>query len=297
MKAGVTANLFALDALSSLGLQLTGRVVVQSVIEEESTGNGTISAFHRCPRTDAVLIPEPSREKLVRANVGVLWFRIKVRGIPAHVREAGVGANAIDATICLVQALQVYERRRNEERFRRPLFQGVDPPIVFNPGLIKGGEWASSVPTNCSFDGRISFFPDETVAAAKSGLEGVIAAAAAGHPFMCAAPPTIEWNGFLADGYSLSPGSDAEEKLAQAHEEVVGEKLADTVSGAYLDARVFANHGIPTFTYGPYSERGHGVDERVSLPSLKRVTTTIALFLARWCGAARLEHGEKRSRP
>ena len=31
---------------------------------------------------------------LVRANVGVLWFRVHVRGLPVHVRNAGAGANA-----------------------------------------------------------------------------------------------------------------------------------------------------------------------------------------------------------
>ena len=38
-------------------------------------------------KADAVLIPEPEDEKLVRANVGVLWFQIEVRGVPVHVRE------------------------------------------------------------------------------------------------------------------------------------------------------------------------------------------------------------------
>ena len=37
-------------------------------------------------RADAALIPEPEDEKLVRANVGVLWFQIEMRGYPVHVR-------------------------------------------------------------------------------------------------------------------------------------------------------------------------------------------------------------------
>ena len=38
-------------------------------------------------KADAVLIPEPGEAILVRANVGVLWFQVEVRGIPVHVRE------------------------------------------------------------------------------------------------------------------------------------------------------------------------------------------------------------------
>jgi acetylornithine deacetylase len=33
------------------------------------------------------------------------------------------------------------------------------------------------------------------------------------------------------------------------------------------------------------AENAHALDERVSLPSLLRVTKTIALFAAEWCGA------------
>ena len=40
--------------------------------------------------------------------------------------------------------------------------------------------------------------------------------------------------------------------------------------------------------YGPYSEGIHGFDERVSLSSIKRITGTIALFIADWCGVERI---------
>ena len=53
----------------------------------------------------------------------------------------------------------------------------------------------------------------------------------------------------------------------------------------YLDAALYMNHsGIPALTYGPLTRNIHGIDECVNLPSLLRVTRTIALFTARWCG-------------
>ena len=42
MKAGAAANIFALDALRRIGLQPAATVYVQSVVEEESTGNGAL---------------------------------------------------------------------------------------------------------------------------------------------------------------------------------------------------------------------------------------------------------------
>jgi len=93
----------ALDALRTLGYQPAATVYIQSVTEEECTGNGALSALQRGYRADAALIPEPEDDKLVRANTGVIWFQVKVRGVPVHVREAGAGANAIEAAIRSVE--------------------------------------------------------------------------------------------------------------------------------------------------------------------------------------------------
>ena len=64
-----------------------------------------------------------------------------------------------------------------------------------------------------------------------------------------------------------------------------GEELQTFMSPAYLDARVYALYDkIPSLCYGPIGRDIHGSDERVSLASVKRVTTAIALFIADWCG-------------
>ena len=59
MKAGLAANLFVLDALSRVGFQPAAPVYVQSVTEEECTGNGALSALVRGYQADAAIIPEP----------------------------------------------------------------------------------------------------------------------------------------------------------------------------------------------------------------------------------------------
>src|SRR3989440_2763268 len=38
-------------------------------------------------------------------------------------------------------------------------FKAVTHPINFNPGIIKGGDWASSVPAWCDVDCRIAILP------------------------------------------------------------------------------------------------------------------------------------------
>lgn len=159
MKAGAAANIFALDALRRIGLQPAATVYVQSVVEEESTGNGALQTYLQGYTADAVLIPEPMDEMLVRANIGVLWFQVQVRGVPVHVREMGVGANAIDAANRVIGALREMEADWNAETGDHPHFENDPHPINLNIGKIEGGDWASSVPSWCTIDCRLSVYP------------------------------------------------------------------------------------------------------------------------------------------
>ncbi len=285
MKAGCAANLFALDALRRLGWQPAATVTVQSVVEEESTGNGALMTHLRGYVADAVLIPEPMSEKLVRANVGVLWFEIAVRGVPVHVREMGEGANAIDAAYRIIADLRGLEAEWNERRSAHPLFAHEAHPLNLNVGKIEGGDWASSVPSWCRVSCRIAMFPGVAARDAMREVTERVAAFARADRFLANTPPVVTFDGFQAEGYVQHSGTEAEAVLGRAHLEATGTALQSAVSTAYLDARVYALYDtIPTLCYGPTSRNIHGVDECVSLSSLKRVTTAMALFIAEWCG-------------
>jgi len=285
MKAGHAANLFALDALRRLNLQPAATVYVQSVVEEESTGNGALMTHLRGYRADAVLIPEPEDEKLVRANAGVLWFQVEVRGHPVHVRQMGAGANAIDAAYRVIGALRELEAAWNERRHGIAHFESEEHPINLNIGRIEGGDWASSVPAWCRLDCRIAIYPGTSAQSAAKEIEAAVSSFSRQDRFLANNPPRVTFNGFFAEGYVLEPGSEAETVLGRAHEAATGEALQSFVTAGYLDARVHALYDrVPALCYGPISQNIHGFDERVSLASVKRCTTAMALFVAEWCG-------------
>ncbi|KUL94072.1 acetylornithine deacetylase [Bosea sp. WAO] len=285
MKAGGTANLFCLDALRRIGLQPAATVYVQSVVEEESTGNGALMAHLRGYKADAVLIPEPEEEMLVRANTGVLWFQVEVRGVPMHVREMAAGANAIDAAYRVIGALRGLEEELNREKAGREHFEEIAHPINLNIGKIEGGDWASSVPCWCRIDCRIGLYPGVIAEELARRIEAAVLAYARGDKFLANNPPKLSFNGFYSEGYVLEPGSEAEAVLGRAHQASTGKPLKSFMTPGYLDTRVYALYDkIPALCYGPISENIHAFDERVSLASLKRITGTMALFVAEWCG-------------
>src|SRR4029450_10070747 len=111
------------------GLKPTARIHFQSVIEEESTGVGALSTLQRGYRADACFIPEPTGETMIRSQVGVIWFRLKVRGFPVHVFEAGAGSNAIMAAYHLIHSLQKLEADWNERAKADRPFKARSPPL------------------------------------------------------------------------------------------------------------------------------------------------------------------------
>jgi acetylornithine deacetylase len=287
MKAGLSAAVFALDAISAAGLALQGPVQIQSVVEEEITGNGAATALARGYRADAILIAEPTDEQLVRANSGVLKFAITVHGVPTHPREPESGRSAIDLALSLVAHLKRLEQQWIAERLSHPLFAPIANPVALTVGTIVGGEWIASVPSECRIEGRVGFYPGEDPQARARKFERFVAEATSNDAaFQGGTPPLVEWVGHTQAGYELAPGSDAERSLAVAHRLVnEGRDLSSYVMTAYLDSAVFAVHaGMPALVYGPIAENVHASDERVSLSSLLRVTKSIALFAADWCG-------------
>ena len=67
MKAGLVGCLAALDRPRADRIPAGGGCDVQSVVEEECTGNGALACLARGYRADAVLIPEPMENRLIRA--------------------------------------------------------------------------------------------------------------------------------------------------------------------------------------------------------------------------------------
>lgn len=290
MKAGLAANLFALDALRSLGVAPAADLIYQSVVEEECTGNGALACLARGYRADAVLIPEPFEEKLATAQLGVIWAQVHLKGRPTHVAYAGSGANAIEAAVPLIAALHKLEERWNAPGHRHAAYEHMHHPINLNIGKIEGGDWASSVPAWCVFDMRIAIFPGQDVEAAKANITETILDAARQNDFLRNALPEILWHGFHAEGYALSDdhsdrAAAAIGALETAHRAVTGAALDRTPITATTDARFFGLYAdTPALVYGPRAEAIHGFNERVELESIRRITQSTALFIADWCG-------------
>ncbi len=285
MKSGVACMVFAMDAIRAAGFEPAADVYIETVTEEESTGNGALSTLLRGYRAEAALVPEPTGHTITRTQTGTIWFRLRVRGVPVHVAVAQDGSNAIMSAYVLIQALYDHTKKLNEAARGNAWYADIKDPIKFNPGIIRGGDWASSTPAWCEVDCRIGLVPGTTPEEAMAGIEATVRAAAKGDGFMANNPPEIVWTGFQTDPYVLEPGSDAEATLAAAHAEIHGGEMPARRTTAVNDARYYGLYfDIPGLCYGPKGEGAHAFDERTSIEELRKCTLTIANFISKWCG-------------
>jgi acetylornithine deacetylase len=280
MKAGLAAIVGAVRGLRRLGVEPRAAVDLQSVVEEECSGNGAVQCVIDGRRADAVIVTEPTSLAIWNSQVGVLWFQVVVRGRPAHAGSAPAGRNAIEPSLGLIAALRALETELNEEP--PAPYDSYEHPINLNVGIIRGGDWPSTVAAECVLHCRLAHYPGTPVESLRTRVEDTIAAAAAE---LEGFEIHVRYDGFACDGYTLDPESPLVAELGAACERATGARPELYASTATTDARTFQLFGeSPAVCLGPHAEAVHGIDERVLLPSVLQTAQALALFIQEWCG-------------
>jgi acetylornithine deacetylase len=287
MKSGIAAMVYAVRALREAGVRLRGDLALVTVIEEECTGNGALSALDRGYSADAAIIPEPLGRTALEAQVGVTWARIAVRGQGAHAERASAAQNAVIKAARVIEAVRDVEARANRERERPPQFAGHEHPLNYNVGIIRGGDWTSSVPEACTLEVRLGLFPGEDMRAVQDEFRAQLLAAVADDPWLAEHPPDVTFYAFQADGCVIPRDTPIVGALAAAHRELAGGELELLSFTGTTDARFFnLFYDTPCTCYGAVGGNLHAPDEWVDLDSVREVTKVLALTAIDWCGAA-----------
>ena len=204
MKGGVAAILAVLRALATSGAAdaLGGEVVAAFVPSEEDGGQGMLAAIRAGVTGDLAVIAEPSNLDVVVAHAGALTFRLTVPGRAAHASQRREGVSALDKLWVLARALEADEARRNAAE-TDPLMTVLGLPYPTILGMVRGGDWASTVIDRVVADGRYGVRLGQTTAEAEDELRACIAEACAGDPFLRDQPATVE---FVGGRFGSTPG-------------------------------------------------------------------------------------------
>ncbi|QQK77525.1 ArgE/DapE family deacylase [Salicibibacter cibarius] len=283
MKAGITAMIFAYKAIISAGYKPGADFMIQSVVDEERTGNGALATLNKGYTADGALIPEPFGLKAAKAQVGSLWFRIN---IDTALKDKNINqvVNAVERSQLIISALQEYEKLMNE-RPKHDAFKDMPHPVDINIGRFHAGDFPSNVPVKAVMEGRVGLYPGQSINAVKKELREWVLEAADEDPWLSKQPPEITFFGFHAEGVEMDDQSPFFKTLDDAHETVLQQPAERNVLSSTTDARFFnLYYDTPATCYGPEGGNFHEIDEWVDLDSVKQVTKVYAEFLSQWCG-------------
>lgn len=283
MKGTKAAMFTVLKAFKELGLHLRGDLILQSVIEEESGGAGSLACSLRGYRADAAIIPEPSGFSICPAQQGATWFRVRVPGLSAHGGQRYMGVSAIENFVQLFPAVLDVEAELNS-RYANPLYADVPIPFTINVGTVRSGGWPSTVPEEVLFEGRMGVPPGLSLKAARAWLEKGLAEAAGKDPWLVEHPPQVEWWGAFWGSAQIEATHPIVRAAERAFSSIRGEapQIAGTPWGT--DARMLTELAqTPTLIFGP-GVKAHCPDESLAIADLHSYAKMLALILIDWCG-------------
>jgi acetylornithine deacetylase len=287
MKGGWLAIYAALRALKTVGYEPAGDLIFQSVVEEEGGGtHGTLATFLSGETGDAMIIPEPLWSHLVIGHPGILYFRIELDGHSVHAALGHHGVSALFEIMPIIEALRALDEERARD-LHLELFErlpGADGQSVhLNIGALQAGDWPSTVPGQAILEGRVSYLPFEKTEDVMERIIQTIRTAAQSE-WLQEHPPRITWPGWRGKPWLQYPHHPFVQHAREAIGAERGELPELAADTAGLDARFAGEFGIPCVVFGCDGENLHGIDEWVSLSSVKVVARSLVRLIDSWSG-------------
>ena len=143
MKAGVAAMLMATRAVKQSGAVLKGNLLFAGTAGEEIESMGARELVREQKLDDVgfMVIGEPTANRVITAEKGVLWLELQAKGQTAHGSMPHLGVNAIAHMSRLLEALQAEEIPYEAH----PLLGD----FTMNIATIEGGVKTNVVPDAC----------------------------------------------------------------------------------------------------------------------------------------------------
>ncbi len=290
MKAGITAAIYAAEAIRRAGIPLVGSVEVSGTVDEESGGfagmawlahHGRVSA----ERTDAVIITEPTNtDRIYIGHRGVYWFEVTTRGRIAHGSMPFLGVNAIEHMGVI---LDLVRRELKPILAARTTAVPVKPDdarhATLNINGIEGGQPIDGIQTPCVadlcraiFDRR--FLVEEGFEATRAEIVSLLEQAARATPHLL-----YELRDLMVVHPVQTPqGASVVSSLERSIAQVMGRPATIAASpGTYDHKHVDRIAGVPNcVAYGPgILDLAHQPDEYCDIADLVHSTKVLALSI------------------
>lgn len=282
MKGGLIAMYMAVKALKDLNICLKGDIIFQSVVDEESTGNGTLMCIAKGYTGDGGIIGECTNLEIQTAHRGVQFLRVKTTGLSGHAAQRQKLVNANDKMILIYNSLMECERTERVIK-KHPM---LSSPTI-NVGMIHGGDAPHIVPDKCEINCDVKYLPSEKGKEVREIINKYIYNAIKKDQWLQQNPPEIDWL-LDADPSELSKDHPIVISLKKAYINVIGKKPIFSGLQGCADMRHLIKRGnTPTILFGPGNiDSAHHVDEYVEINNIITASKIFAQLILDWCQTA-----------
>ncbi|MGO9646120.1 MAG: M20 family metallopeptidase [Candidatus Bathyarchaeia archaeon] len=290
MKAGAAAIVSACHALIDSKLDLAGDLIVETVLDEEINGMGTVSCVERGYKADGAIIPEPSDLNLWLGCRGILWGRLMIEGRSGHAdlynpNSEGDAVNAIEKAVPILQGIWKLGAEWRLSKMKHPLLS--IPRII--PTIIRGGDFWATVPDRCEIEMDVQYLPSDRDgngygSKVEKEIENCVREHSASDSWLRDHPPKLNWVMDLPP-FEIERNNSLVQNVLEAAN---GLSLETKVTGfdSWDDGAHLMNlAGIPSVSIGPGpTSQAHAVDEYATVDSIVETTKLLSLTAVKWCG-------------
>ena len=273
MKAGVAAQIGAVQTLIESGVELKGNVILALVADEEYASIGTEAVVTEY-EADAAIICEPTDLNIVIAHKGFAWIRIDIFGRAAHGGLPHQGIDAIAKAGHLLTAIEQYA----DTKLSRKTHPLLGSPSI-HASLIKGGTELSTYPDYCKLELERRNLPGEDRQMVAAEMQAILEDIHSRDGQFKAELDVF----FYRPAFEIRPEQPIVQSISRAFKSTC--RRAPKFEGlwAWLDSAILAQAGIPAVIFGPCGKGEHAAVEYVEVDSIITTTKVLVQTIMDYC--------------